>query len=145
MILFLYVCKQTFHLSRVRITQKVNPIIMRNLRHFIFMWRQRYMPSKHLLVFKTSSRHVLKMSSVRLQRNNFSSSKASWRRLEDISQDVLKTCWRHVLKMFAKRLGDKQNVFWGYLYLTNLNVYLTNLVFHKPISDEFKVNPKCIN
>ena len=133
-------------------------------------------PSKHLLVFKTSSRHVLKTSSIRLQRNNFSSSKTSWRhfarRLEDVlktswktrncyAEDVLKTSWRHVLemswrhvlkiswrhvlKMSAKRLGDKQNVFWIYLYLTNLNVYLTNLVFHKPISDESKVNPKCIN
>ena len=141
-------------------------------------------PSKHLLVFKTSS--------IRLQRNNFSSSKTSWRRLEDVLQirfeDVLKTSrktswrrlgrqkivtlktswrhvlktswrhvlktswrhvlkmsWRHVLKMSAKRLGDKQNVFWSYLYLTNLNVYLTNLVFHKPLSDESKGNPKCVN
>ena len=74
-------------------------------------------------VLKTSWRHVLK---------------TSWRH-------VLKMSWRHVLKMSAKRLGDKQNVFWSYLYLTNLNVYLTNLVFHKSISDESKVNPKCIN
>ena len=108
------------------------------------------------------------MSSIRLQRNNFSSSKTSWRRLEEISQDVLKTSWktinchaedvlktswryvlkmswRHALKMSAKRLGEKQNVFWSYLYLTNLNAYLTNPVFHKPISDESKLNPKCIN
>ena len=56
--------------------------------------------SKHLLVLKTSSRHILKTTSTRLQRNNFSSS---------------------------RRLGGKQNVYWGYLYLTNLNVYLTNL------------------
>ena len=55
----------------------------------IFMY-----PSKHLLVLKTSS--------TRLQRNNFTSSKTSWRRLEDVLQrrfeDVLKTSWRHVLK-----------------------------------------------
>ena len=55
-------------------------------------------------------------------------------------EDVLKTCheasWRHILKMFlrhvlktsSRRLGDKQNIYWGYLYLTNLNVYhFTNL------------------
>ena len=26
----------------------------------------------------------------------------------------------------SRCLGDKQNVYWGYLYLTNLNLYLTN-------------------
>ena len=29
--------------------------------------------------------------------------------------------------MSSRGLGDKQNANWGYLYLTNLNVYLTNL------------------
>ena len=32
-------------------------------------------------------------------------------------------CWS------SRRLGDKQNVNWGYLFLANLNVYLTNLYF----------------
>ena len=41
------------------------------------------------------------------------------RRLEDISQDVLKTS--------SRCFGDKQNVYWGHLYLTNLNLYLSNL------------------
>ena len=52
----------------------------------------------------------LLMSSKRLQRNNFSSSKTSWRRLQDIlktswntkncyAEDVLKTSLRHVLRM----------------------------------------------
>ena len=99
-------------------------------------------------------------SSTRLQRNNFTSSKTSWRCLEDILQDifktswktkncyaedalktswrhVLKTSWRHVLKMSWRHIlqtswrhyGDKQKTYWGYLYLTNLNVYLTNLYF----------------
>ena len=48
--------------------------------------------------------------------------KTSWRH-------VLKTSWRYILKMSWRRYGDKQNVYWGYLYLTNLNVYLTNLYF----------------
>ena len=47
--------------------------------------------------------------------------------------------------MSAKRLGDKQSGFWNYLYLANLNIYITNMVFHKSISDESKVNPECIN
>ena len=89
---------------------------------------------------------VLKTSSTRLQRNNFTSSKTStsWRRLEDILQDVFKiswqmkhcytedvfkTSWRHVLKMSRRHYGDKQNIYWGYLDLTNLNVYLANLYF----------------
>ena len=57
-------------------------------------------------VLKTSWRHILK---------------TSWRH-------VLKMSWRHVLKT-SWRHGDKQNTYWGYLYLTNLNVYLTNLYF----------------
>ena len=56
-------------------------------------------------VLKTSWRHVLK---------------TSWRH-------VLKMSWRHVLKTSWRHYGDKQNTYWEYLYLTNLNVYLTNL------------------
>ena len=58
-----------------------------------------------------------------------------WRRLEDdlntCLEDVLKTCLEDVLrqdlKMSSERFGDKQIVYWGYLYLTYLNVYLKNL------------------
>ena len=97
-------------------------------------------------VLKTSSRYVLKTSSTRLQRNNFLSSKTSSRRLEDVLrrrfEDVLKTSWGRLgrqkivtLKMSWRRLedmswiclGNKQGFYWGYLYLTNLNVYLANL------------------
>ena len=106
-------------------------------------------------VLKTSSRHVLKTFSTRLQRNNFTSwtrlTKTSWRRLEDVFKSSCKTFWRHlqdvledekllrwrhlqdVLKTYLedvfRRLGGKQNVYWGYLCLTNLDVYLTNLYF----------------
>ena len=115
-------------------------------------------------VLKMYSRHVLKTSSSRLQRDNFTTSKTSWRhlakmswgRLEDFlkaswktkncyAEDVLKTSWRHalktswrhvlkmswrhVLKTSWRHYGDKQNTYWGYLYLTNLNVHLTNLYF----------------
>ena len=110
----------------------------------------RSVPCKHLLPVKTSWRrlqHVFSVTVLRLPR-----------RLEDISQDVLRTSWktkncyaedvlktswrhaiktssRHVLKMSWRRVlktswrycGDKQNTYWGYLYLLNLNVYLTNL------------------
>ena len=83
-------------------------------------------------VLKTSSRHVSKMSSTPLLRNSFTSSKTSWRRLEDVfktsrktswktkncyAEDVfkttwrhaLKTSWRHTLKTSSRRLGGKQN------------------------------------
>ena len=104
-------------------------------------------------VLKTSSRYILKMSSTRLRRNNFSSSKTSWRRLEDFLQRclgrrkivMLKTSWRcledmswsqalntsrrHVLKTSSRGLGVKQIDYWRYLYLVNLNLYLTNLYF----------------
>ena len=58
-------------------------------------------------VFKTSWRHFLKKS---------------WRH-------VLKTYWRHIFKTSSRCFGGKQNFYWWYLYLTNLNVYLTNLCF----------------
>ena len=61
-----------------------------------------------------------------------------WRRLQHVFsvtilrfprslEDVLKTSWRHVLRMSWRYYGDKQDTYWGYLYRTNLNVYLTNL------------------
>ena len=83
------------------------------------------------------SRRVLKTSSKRLQRNNFLSSKTSWRRLEGVLQVgrrlerrkivTLKTSWRRLEGMSWARLGDKQNVYWEYLYLANINLYLINL------------------
>ena len=46
--------------------------------------------------------------------------KMSWRH-------VLEMSWRHALKTSWRHYGDKQTTYWGYLYLLNLNVYLTNL------------------
>ena len=70
---------------------------------------------------KTSWRHVLKTSSRVV-------SKTSWRRVLKTSwRNVLKTSWRLFQTMSSRRLGDKQNVCWEYLYLKNLNLYLINL------------------
>ena len=72
-------------------------------------------------VLNTSWRHVLKMS-WRLVL------KTSWRHVLKMSwRHALKTSWRHVLTTSWRCLGDKQNVYWEYLYLTNLNLYLINL------------------
>ena len=116
-------------------------------------------PSKHLLVFKTSSRRLEDMSWRRLQhvfsvtilrlprrledilqdvlktswktKNCYAEDvfKTSWKTKNCYAEDVLKTSWRHILKTSSRRLGGKQNFYWWYLYLTNLNVYLTNLCF----------------
>ena len=117
-------------------------------------------------VLKMSSRHALKTSLTRLQCNNFLLSKTSsrrlanrsWRRLEDILQDVLKTSWktkncyaedvlkkssRHVLKVpwrhVLKTSWRQTECLLGisvsnHGLLTNLNLhladlYLTNLYF----------------
>ena len=131
-----------------------------------------------MLCLSSKNLLVLKASSKRLQRNNFTSSKTSWRhlaktawrRFEDFLKtsskkswrplgrreivfkspwwNILKTSWRHVLKMSWRHAlkiswshvlktswrhyGDKQNTYWEYLYLTNLNVYLLNLNFTNP-------------
>ena len=92
----------------------------------------RYRTSKHLLVWKSSSRrlqdmsgrclqHVFSVTTLRLPRRLQDFFKTSWKTKNCYAKDVLKTSWRHY--------GDKQNTYWGYRYLTNLNVYLTNLYF----------------
>ena len=90
--------------------------------------------SKH--VFKTSSRHVLKTTWRSLQRNNLSSSKASWemssRRFQDVfktswkakncyAEDVLKTSSRHVLKTSWRHIEDQQ-MFAGSIRSTQENL-----------------------
>ena len=113
-------------------------------------------PSKHLLVFKTSwSRHVLKTSSIRVQRNNFSSSKTSWRhparRLEDVEdvEDVLKTCFEDVLKTYLEDMSWRrpENMLWKHLQevletkkmgisVSHKSKCVCNKsIFHKSISD----------
>ena len=85
-------------------------------------WTFQMLPSKNLLVLKTPS--------TRLQRNNFTSSKTSWRHVLKMSwRHVFKMSWRHALKTSWRHYGDKQYIYWGYLYLTNLNVHLTNIYF----------------
>ena len=75
-------------------------------------------------VFKTSR----KTSSRRFGRRKIVTLKTSSRRLEDMS-------WRRLEDMSWRRLQDlskaKKNGCWWYLYLTNLNVHLTNLCFTK--------------
>ena len=118
---------------------------------FWFSWRISYVqsqwiiPSKHLLVFKTSWRRLQGMSwsclhyvfiiTIFCLPRRFEDVlqgplevflKTSWRRLWRRKTVTLKTSWRYFLKTSSRRFGDKQNVYWRYLYLTNLNLYLTN-------------------
>ena len=111
-------------------------------------------PSKHVLVLKTSS--------TRLQRNNFSSSKTSWKRLQDVSQRrkivSLKTSsrrledisWKRLEELSWRRLEDmswrpyreKQNTYWG----CNKSKYISDKsIFLKSVSGNSKANPKRIN
>ena len=105
-----------------------------------------FFSSKHILVFKTSSK--------RLQRNNFLSSKTSWRRpantswrrLEDVlktswktkncyAEAVLKMSWRHVLKTSWRKAK----------YLLGISVSnKSKCVSNKSTFDNSKANPKRI-
>ena len=88
-------------------------------------WRHlaRRLGRRKIFMLKTSSRHLEGMSWRRLD-------DMSWRRTEGMS-------WRH----FEDVLETKKR--WGYLYLTNLNVYKSNIsIFHKSVSDKSKPNPK---
>ena len=115
-------------------------------------------------VLKTSSKHVLKTSSARLQPNNFLSSKTSsrrlvrclqdvlktsWKRKNCYAKDVLKTSWRHVLKTSWRRLVDKQNVYWNICikpWPTNKSKSVFNNSFsHKSLFHQSKANPNFIN
>ena len=73
-------------------------------------------PSKHFVclqeVLKTSSRPVFKTSSRRLQRNNFSSSKTSSRRLVRFFQDVFKTSLQNVFKTSWRPLERQKLLRW---------------------------------
>ena len=135
-------------------------------------------------VLKMYSKHVLKTSSTRLQRNNFTTSKTSWRhlakmswgRLEDFLKaswktkncyakgvlktswrHALKTSWRHVLKMswrhvlktyledVSKALCRQAKYLLGISVSNKSNCVSNKSIFHKSISDNSKVNLKCIN
>ena len=77
-------------------------------------------PSKHVLVLKTSSRRLEDISWKRLE-------ELSWRRLEDMS-------WRPY--------REKQNTYWG----CNKSKYISDKsIFLKSVSGNSKANPKCIN
>ena len=94
--------------------------------------------------------HVVKTFPTRQQRNSFSSSRTSWRRLENILenenllrwrrlQDVWKTCLEDI---FKTSLRQKK---WKYLYLINLNVHVSNKsIFDKSISYRSKANPESL-
>ena len=81
--------------------------------------------------------HVFSVTSFRLSRRHKDvledKKLLRWRRLEN----VLKRCLED---MSWRRLGDKQNVYWGCLYVTNLNVYLTNQYF----TNLYLTNPRRI-
>ena len=112
-------------------------------------------------VLKTSSRHVLKTSSTRLQRINFSSSKTSWRRLANVFKTscemssrrlgrqkivTLKTSWRRLEDMYWRRLGDKQDVYWNICikpWSTNKSKSVFNKsISHKSLFHQSKVKSK---
>ena len=66
-------------------------------------------------VLKTSWRHVLKTSSRDVW-------KICWGHVfKTSSRDVLKICWGHVFKTSWRHYGDKQNIYWGFLYLKNIS------------------------
>ena len=81
--------------------------------------------------------HVFSVTILRLPRRLEVVLKTSWKTKNCYAEDVFKTSSRrvlktsggHILKTTSRRLGGKQNVYWWYLYLTNLNLYLTDLCF----------------
>ena len=124
--------------------------------------------------WKYPSKHVLKTSSTRLQRNNFTSSKTtwkrtSWRRLRRRKIVTLKTSWRRLEDISWRLLEDMswrrlEDMSWRpFKDFMETNKILTGdicilisgfnkpkcvsnkSVFHKSISDNSKANPKCIN
>ena len=94
--------QHVFSLTILRLPRRLEDILQDALKT---SWKTKNCYAEDVL--KTSWRHVLK---------------TSWRH-------VLKMSWRHILKTSWRHYGGKQNTYWEYLYLTNLNVYVTNLYF----------------
>ena len=46
----MYVCKQTFQISRVRISQKAKGVIMRNLRNVVFYVKTKILTDFHICI-----------------------------------------------------------------------------------------------
>ena len=115
---------------------------------------ERRQPSKHLLVFKTSSRrlqHVFSVTVLRLPRRlqDVLEDKKflRWRRLQDVLkirlEDVLKTCLEEVFKT-SWRQTKCLLVKTKYLSVSNKSKCVSNKsMFHKSISDKSNANPKC--
>ena len=101
-------------------------------------------------------------SSTRLQRNNFTSFKTSWRRLEDVLEDekllrwrrledvlktcledVLKTCLEDVLKTYLEdvfKTSWRQTKFLLLISVSNKSKCVSNKsMFHKSVSDKCKM------
>ena len=136
------------------------------------VWKQ-FDPSQHLLVLKTSSRHLQDMSWRRLQHVFNVTILFLPRRLQDVLEDekllrsrgledVLKTCLEDVLKTFLEDtlktcLEDVLKTYfhdimsWRH-YGEKQNTYWgsnkskcvsNKSIFHKSISDNSNANPKC--
>ena len=119
-------------------------------------------PSKHLLIFNTSWRHLQHVFNViifRLPRCLEdvlkTSRETSWRRLrkrkivmlKTSSRQFFKTSWTHVLKTSWRHVWTccRQTRYLLGISVSNKSKYVSNnSIFHKSISDESKVNPKSL-
>ena len=92
--------QHVFSVTILHLSRCLEDVLKRSWRHLAnTFWRR--LGRRKIAALKTSSRCIEDMS---------------WRRLKDMS-------WRHLEDIM------ETNTYWGYLYLTNLNVYLTNLYF----------------
>ena len=119
--MFLNICKQTFHKSHMRISQKVKGVLMWNLQHIIFIWRRRYWQifKSALVYLKGHSKLTLENSGQCLKRHpyrNVNQSSATAVLTKNKQKVKAYTLWRSRQKMtnFFCRL-----FFYGRLIFTN--------------------------
>ena len=133
--------------SRINSSSYINPIVIQHLQDLFFKMNVikiicHSLPSKYCW----SSRRLV---STYPQRNNFSSSKtswrASWKTKNCYAEDIFKTSWWHIFKTSSRRLEDKQNCLLEISVCTKSKCVSSKSIFPKSISDESKANPKCIN
>ena len=60
-------CKQTFHISHVRISQSVKGVLVSNFRYIIFMWKRRYwkifkFALNAFSIFKSAGNYMFKVN-----------------------------------------------------------------------------------
>ena len=99
--MFLNVCKQTFQISQVRISQKVKGVLMWNLKHAIFIQRQRLRQ-----IFKSALAYLKGLVSTK--RSRILKRSRQPHKMVKHTQTIATCCWKVSLRVYELLLDTKR-------------------------------------